>query len=293
MAVGRGYISQAAQRAGLDPRAVLAVASQEGLGGGIGEQGTSFGPFQLHYGGAYPGFAPRGQAASQAWAWSPAGINYALRQMGSARGLQGQPAVNAIVRNFERPADPAGEAARAWASYSGGRFPTGPPAGAVPTPPARAQAAPGRVYGGGVAGVHQPAPQPGSRVKNVSLHLPDFASQLGSGIGNAMGGMGMGMPQMQMPQQSYVDPNSMTGYMGGMGYGGYQGSPYGYAPQDISSLYPSYSPAQGYGMSPSFNYGAGGYGGMSPYGAMGSYGATPYGYASSGYGGGPMYAGLY
>jgi len=96
--------------------------------------------------------------------------------------------------------------------------------------------------------------------------------------------------------QQYVDPNSMTGYMGGMGYGGYQGyqgSPYGYAPQDISSLYPSYSPAQGYGMSPSFNYGAGGYGGMSPYGAMGSYGATPYGYASSGYGGGPMYAGLY
>jgi len=115
------YIRQRAQALGLDPKAVLAVAGQEGLGGGVGDQGTSFGPFQLHYGGAYPASAPRGsQAASQAWAMSPAGIDYALGQIASvARGLTGRSAIENIVRRFERPADPGGESARALASYGG------------------------------------------------------------------------------------------------------------------------------------------------------------------------------
>jgi len=110
-------IYQLAPRYGIDPRAALAVAQQEGLGGGVGDQGTSFGPFQLHYGGAYPSSAPRGQAASQAWAQSPAGVGYALSQMGGAKGLTGNPAIRKIVYGFERPADPASEYNRAVAAY--------------------------------------------------------------------------------------------------------------------------------------------------------------------------------
>jgi cell wall-associated NlpC family hydrolase len=133
-------IRQGAARRGVDPRAVLAVAGQEGLGGGIGDAGTSFGPFQLHYGGAYPSFAPQGASASQAWATSPAGVNYALDRIASvAKGLTGRAAVEAIVRRFERPANPSGEAARAWAAYGGTpdstpvtTTPTALPAGGMP-----------------------------------------------------------------------------------------------------------------------------------------------------------------
>jgi len=128
----RSLITQEAQRAGLDPRAVIAVAGQEGLGGGVGDQGTSFGPFQLHWGGAMPARYRGNRAASAAFASSPAGIRYAVRQMGAARGLTGRAAVNAIVRGFERPADPAGESARAWASYGKGDLGEGPPSLASP-----------------------------------------------------------------------------------------------------------------------------------------------------------------
>ena len=140
--VSPGQIAAMAQARGLDPRAVLAVAGQEGLGGGIGDQGTSFGPFQLHYGGAYPSSAPQGAAASQAWAWSPEGINYALGQMSFARGMTGRQAVRNIVSRFERPADPGSEIQGALASYGhvdGGSagIPTGvggvPPVNQPPT----------------------------------------------------------------------------------------------------------------------------------------------------------------
>lgn len=98
----------------LDPQAVLAVASREGLGGGIGDQGTSFGPFQLHQGGALPS----GIQDPQAWAWSPAGIDYALsRIQGVAGGLHGGPAVANIVSRFERPADPQAEITGALRAY--------------------------------------------------------------------------------------------------------------------------------------------------------------------------------
>ena len=126
-------IAARAQQLGVDPRAALAVAGQEGLGGGIGDYGTSFGPFQLHYGGAYPSWAPRSsQGASQAWAQSPQGINYALNQIaGVARGQTGQPAVNSIVYRFERPQAPGPEAARAWANYAGTNVPGPAPATSV------------------------------------------------------------------------------------------------------------------------------------------------------------------
>lgn len=103
-------ITQEAKRQGLDPAAVLAVAAGEGgidFAGPAGDAGTSFGPFQLHWDGAMPKKYWGNAAASRAFAESPAGVRYALSQMAQhARGLTGEAAVSAIIRKFERPADP-------------------------------------------------------------------------------------------------------------------------------------------------------------------------------------------
>lgn len=111
----RSLIVQYARKHGVDPRAALAVARGEGgiRYGAVGDQGTSFGPFQLHVGGALP----RGRDA--AWANSPAGLEYAIRKMAEsgARGLTGAEAINAIVRRFERPADPDASVANAIERY--------------------------------------------------------------------------------------------------------------------------------------------------------------------------------
>lgn len=105
-------IKRLAPKYGLDAAAVLAVASAEGLGGGVGDAGTSFGPFQLHVGGALP------KGKSRAWAESPAGIEYALRKISSvAKGLKGESAITAIVRQFERPARPGAEISKARSRY--------------------------------------------------------------------------------------------------------------------------------------------------------------------------------
>jgi hypothetical protein len=45
------YIRRAATARGMDPNVAVAVAKSEGLYNYVGDQGTSFGPFQLHYGG--------------------------------------------------------------------------------------------------------------------------------------------------------------------------------------------------------------------------------------------------
>jgi hypothetical protein len=110
-------IVQYARQLGVDPAAALAVASAEGgtSFGAVGDSGSSYGPFQLHVGGALP----RGKTA--AWANSPAGLLYALRQIaGVSRGLTGQAAVANIVRRFERPAAPGPEIQRAMSAY--GRY---------------------------------------------------------------------------------------------------------------------------------------------------------------------------
>jgi cell wall-associated NlpC family hydrolase len=113
-------IRQLAVKYGLDPEAVVSIASVEGsnaLHGGvsIGDHGTSFGPFQLHAGGALP------KGKGSAWAHSRAGIDYAERQMAKvAGGLHGQQAVAAISSRFERPADVPGEIAKAMQFYGGG-----------------------------------------------------------------------------------------------------------------------------------------------------------------------------
>lgn len=132
MASVPALIRQYSRRYGVDPRAALAVARTEGglRTGAVGDQGTSYGPFQLHVGGALP----RGKGA--AWANSAAGIEYAIRQMAAAgaRGLTGRAAIEAIVRKFERPADPDSQVAKALGFYGsaglgGSESPTGGPQG--------------------------------------------------------------------------------------------------------------------------------------------------------------------
>jgi len=55
------YIVEAAVRRGIDPQVALAVARSEGLYGYVGDRGSSFGPYQLHYGGmAGGGMAQKG-----------------------------------------------------------------------------------------------------------------------------------------------------------------------------------------------------------------------------------------
>ena len=108
------YVVKRAPQYQLDANAVVAVAIQEGISGKVGDNGTSFGPFQLHQGGAYPASAPQTPDAANSWAWSPAGVDYALGRMQTvAGGLKGKQAVKAIVYRFERPQNPAAEYAAA------------------------------------------------------------------------------------------------------------------------------------------------------------------------------------
>lgn len=118
----------------LDPRAVLAVASREGLGGGIGDGGHAFGPFQLNNaGGVLTGrFTNLDPQAINRWAWSPEGIRYALDRINQvAGGLKGRAAVEAIVNRFERPANPGAEISGALGAYGAPTrsVPVAPPAG--------------------------------------------------------------------------------------------------------------------------------------------------------------------
>jgi hypothetical protein len=111
-------IIAAAKKVGVDARAALAVAMTEGgtSFGAVGDKGTSFGPFQLHIGGANPYGDP---AKAAAFANSIKGIAYALRLMSEAgaKGKSGFDAISEIVRNFEKPADPSGEIRKAIAYY--------------------------------------------------------------------------------------------------------------------------------------------------------------------------------
>jgi murein DD-endopeptidase MepM/ murein hydrolase activator NlpD len=131
----RQYIAQKARALGIDPFVPLAVAPHEGgFAGAVGDRGSSFGPFQLHHGGALPATVTN----PQAWANSPAGVDYALgqiaRTLGGRRGEQG---VAATVREFERPAAQyvPGEIGKATVTYrelAGGAGQTAPPGTARP-----------------------------------------------------------------------------------------------------------------------------------------------------------------
>src|SRR5262245_6117321 len=117
-------IREGARKRGLDPRAVGAVALSEGglqnREGDIGDLagGGSYGPFQLYAQGMLPARFRGNPARADAWAWSPAGINYALDHIARvAAGKTGRQAITHIVRRFERPAAPGAEISRAWQHY--------------------------------------------------------------------------------------------------------------------------------------------------------------------------------
>lgn len=108
----------------------MAVASREGLSGGVGDSGHAFGPFQLNDAGGVITGRPGNH---RAFAESPEGIAWALGQIAQvAKGQRGQQAINSIVRRFERPANPDAEVAGALASY--GQFGSN---GATPVPTSR------------------------------------------------------------------------------------------------------------------------------------------------------------
>lgn len=121
-ALSAKQIGAMAKAHGLDPQAVLAVAKMEGLGGGIGDGGHAFGPFQLNNAGGvitnkFPGWT---NAQIQKWAWSKQGVNFALQQMAQVAGGQtGYGAIASIVNGFERPKNPGAEIAGAWNAYGG------------------------------------------------------------------------------------------------------------------------------------------------------------------------------
>ena len=102
---------------GLDPAAVLAYAMTQGTIGSVGDNGTSFGPFQAHIGGAAGNRSP---ADAAAWANSEQGLAQMMSMMSraGARGRKGPDAAAYIVGpSFGRGANPARDMANARAAY--------------------------------------------------------------------------------------------------------------------------------------------------------------------------------
>lgn len=113
---GLAAIKQAAAANGLDWRPLAAIAHHEsGLDpNAVGDQGTSFGLFQLHQGGALPRGTPASQATNPLW-----NANFAARAV-KGLNIQGLPVAQQIAqisRRFERPANPDAEIADAQRYY--------------------------------------------------------------------------------------------------------------------------------------------------------------------------------
>lgn len=119
------WIRKYAKKYNVDARAAVSVARTEGglsnRAGDIGDLsgGGSYGPFQLYAQGALPAPYRGNPQKADRWAWSEAGIEYAIRSMAraGAAGLKGPQAIEAIVRKFERPADPEGQISKALTFY--------------------------------------------------------------------------------------------------------------------------------------------------------------------------------
>jgi hypothetical protein len=115
-------IQEMGAKYGLDINALMSVAAMEGLGGGVGDNGHAFGPFQMNdAGGVLTGKFKSG-AEAQKYAESAAGIEDAIKQIAAvAKGKTGKDAIEAIVTKFERSANQSKEIANALALYTGGR----------------------------------------------------------------------------------------------------------------------------------------------------------------------------
>jgi hypothetical protein len=115
-------IQRNAAKYGVEGNALLAVAAMEGLGGGVGDGGHAFGPFQMNDAGGVLTGKFKSPEEARNYAESPAGIEDAVRQIAAvSKGLKGKAAIDAIVRNFERPADPDKEVYGAGEVYDGGK----------------------------------------------------------------------------------------------------------------------------------------------------------------------------
>lgn len=104
-----------APRFGLDPAAVLAYALTQGgtSWGAVGDNGSSFGPFQAHRGGALG-------SHDEAWANSPQGLMELMGMMSraGAKGMSGPDAAAYIVGPaFGRGSNPARDIRNARAQY--------------------------------------------------------------------------------------------------------------------------------------------------------------------------------
>lgn len=144
----------------VDPAAAWAVAAEEGghtpAPGHYdpdthGNPGWSYGPFQLRDPGALPISSSGPSGPGYKYAWSKEGVDYAIDQIAKvAEGRTGSDAITQIVTRFERPANPAGEIARAEGVYAGyvkgGISATGP--GGTITPSGPGATNPGGVIGG-------------------------------------------------------------------------------------------------------------------------------------------------
>lgn len=172
-------IAAAAVAHGLDPRVALAVAHGEGGFSNPaprGDNNTSFGPFQMHMGGALPSVFDGRPDAADKWANSPAGINAAVARIAAVtRGMQGQAAIDAAVRDFERPANPTPEVqgdVRFYNAMVAGRFNGGILGGAAAAGGSTAPA-PGQASGGFPTSGGQQAGVAPNTVPNVfdSCHI--------------------------------------------------------------------------------------------------------------------------
>lgn len=119
------YAAPYAKKYNLDPWAMMAVAHAEsGLDpNSIGDNGQSFGYHQFYTKGA-------GGANARQYLDPQKNVEYAARLMAQAgaSGLKGQAAIDAMVRKFERPANPSAEVQRALQFYnqnSKGSLPVG------------------------------------------------------------------------------------------------------------------------------------------------------------------------
>jgi hypothetical protein len=108
-----------APKVGLDPAAVIAYALTQGgtSWGAVGDNGSSFGPFQMHIGGAAGNRSP---AEAASWANSPQGLVDGMNMMAhaGATGKSGPEAAAFIVGpSFGRGANPTSDMAKARAAY--------------------------------------------------------------------------------------------------------------------------------------------------------------------------------
>jgi cell wall-associated NlpC family hydrolase len=142
---GLTAIKQAAKANGLAWQPLAAIAHHESNlnPGAVGDQGTSFGLFQLHQGGALPAGTPTTQATNPMW-----NASFAARAI-KALNIQNLPYAQQtyqISKRFERPTDVAGETrdANDYLRALGGLQSAAPAAtGAAPQPTLQTARQPG------------------------------------------------------------------------------------------------------------------------------------------------------